>query len=336
MVAGILTIIFLAVRSRNLPEPVPQNDNQEDRSDSARVEARLILDEPSVSPVFSFGGERVWFVASDGKMYSFPVSGGGTREQYALPAVLQNVARIIWQKNGSNFIAEQNQEGHIRYQYFDAEKKTFSTYPFQVREPRFLYDDSRIVYDWVNAEGGHNLTVAKADSTNYHEVMDLPRAYYHFAFSGVANEVAIFADNTIDPAALLLTDLGTGMSREIAKKAAYEGVKFSPDGKKLLVSRRAAGPRALPEFMLLDMEQKTETSLNLSSEISAAEWLPDGSGILVAVPGSLKQYSVSDAKIETVYAKEGFTATNLLVHPTQPAVLYTDPATGKLYFLRYK
>lgn len=332
MIVGLSTIIFFAVRSRQAPSAPPPVDETAGTEEKIEPEVRLLLDEMVISPVLSFSGSSVWFMTRDGKLYSHPFE-GGEKEEFVLPEPVAHPARVLWQKAGSGFLIEQNIAGHVRYQYYDPGSHSLTPYPALLRVPRFTESDREVVYIWANISGDFELTVADNNLKNYRKIAVLQRADYQLAASPAKAEVVVFADNLVDPGELLLIDLATGEQRRLGAKAAYEGVKYSPDGKKLLVSRRRADGNG--ELLLLDIERQTEVKLDAAVFINSLAWQADSTGFFAATSAGLVNYAVADGRAVRIYDSAGFAAENLLLHPTASGVVYTDPSSGKLYLLKY-
>lgn len=300
-------------------------------------EAKLLVPEAVVSPVLSFDGETVWFMSEQGRLYRQAVAAGSTKEEYLLPARVDNPQRVIWQQMGSNFIVKQAVAGHTRYEFYDAENKTFVPYEPAVREPAFLPDDREIVYIWV-ADGGHGeLTRGAPDGKNYKKLSDLYRPDYKMVVSPAKNEVLLFADDADNPDNLLLVDLDTVKYTLLDEKAAYSEAKFSPDGRKAVVKK--AGK--LVVYDLTNLNNTPHPPLTVrggEGELSLNQlaWSSDSRQIYVVDNGHIRAYDVVSRQWSEVYrfaADSRLAPREMLLHPSRPILFFTDSSSGYLYRL---
>lgn len=330
VVIGVLALYNRGKKS----EPPKTSENTEEQPPPAETQnpaaPELLTEMAVISPVLSFDGGTVWFMTPEGKMFrqsltgAVPAEASAKAEEYSLPQEVRNLVRIVWQQKGSDFIAVQNIAGHVRYRQFDADKVLFIDYPRGAREIVFTADESKVVYDWVTASGAHELKIADKSGQNFRKVMDLARADWQIAASPAKNEIALFADNAVDPAAILLVNLDTGLVRALSGSAPFGGVKFSPDGSKLLVSR--AGNLAI-----IDVASGESVETGIAAEADQATWMPGGTVILSASPAGLVRFNLPTRQSEVVLAQPGLRIREIIVHLQEPVALFVNAVTGKLY-----
>lgn len=121
------TMYFFFGNKSKKAQPQPQ---------AAASQVKLLVGGPVVSPILSFNGETVWFMTKDGKMFRKALEGTADKEEYTLPAPVENLIRIFWPKDGADFIVEQNVNGHYGHKFFDPQSKTLIDYDEKVVHPR--------------------------------------------------------------------------------------------------------------------------------------------------------------------------------------------------------
>lgn len=344
--------------SRNKPETEPKGNTEQNK-----YKLSVFIPEKTVSPILSFSGETVWFFSGAGRLYrkqiaplpnpphqgegnekgiSSPISGeelkeGDDKEEYLLPELVSEASQAQWQSEGSNFIVEQNMYGHSIYKFFDADKKVFTRYPDAVREPKFLSSENKIVYDWINSAGGHELTLADFDGSNFQKLTDLYRADYRLETSPVQSKTALFTDRLDEPITLSIYDLARNEFQDIGEPAAYEGVKFSPDGGKLLLARKETDKED-PHLYVYDLFTRETRGLDIAAEISQTAWAANSKELYIATAGGVSKFSLENGNREVIYRFSGTAVSpkDLLVHPTKPIIFFIDAETGYLYKLEIK
>ncbi|MDP3993808.1 MAG: hypothetical protein U1C57_00790 [Candidatus Doudnabacteria bacterium] len=293
----------------------------------------LLVSESVISPVLSFNAERVWFMTRGGRMY-YQAIAGGAKEELPLPEVVVSPLQIIWQHRGSDFIIVQNVNGHIRHKLYDAEEQIFVAYPGQLRSPVFLAGDEKIAYDWAGAtSSAHELQIAGLTSENFMKVMDLDPANYELAASPVRREVVMYAVGFEQSAPLLLVNVETGKVSEIGPAADYEGARFSPDGRFILVSR---GGGEGEKLFMYNLDTSREIDLQTSASIEQTAWMPDSSGIVLASESGFGEYDLGAGKWQELYQFENkgqYEPTQILLHPAESVLFFVDEKTGFLYRL---
>ena len=305
--------------------------NAEQEQNLAKVEPKLLVSDSVISPVLSFNAERVWFMTRDGRMYRQAIA-GGEKEELSLPEAIVSPLKIVWQHQGSDFIIVENINGHVRYKLYDAEEQIFVAYPERLRSPVFLAEDEKIAYDWATAtSSAHELQIAGLTSENFTKVMDLSPANYELAASPVEHEIVMYVAGGQDP--LLLVNVDTLKISEIGPAADYEGVKFSPDGRFILVSKQAAGARRL---FIYNLDTSREIGLQTSGSIEQTAWRSDNSGIVHASESGFGEYDIGAGKWKDLYQFENkgqYKPTEILLHPSESIVFFVDEKTGFLYRL---
>lgn len=329
----VIGVLFIYQKSKKAPAPPPpQNQDQAAQTPEAQ-KPELVVASPVVSPILSFDGGTIWYMTPQGKMFRQALNAApgapSASQEFPLPQAMGNITKVIWQEKGSDFIIEQNLAGHIRYQFYDTNQSRFTQYPGQTREAAFTSDESHIVYDWVTAGGMHVLKVADKMGQNFRDVANLARADYQIAPSPVKSQAALFADNQVDPGEMLLVDLGTGSTRTVGPRAAFGGVKFSPDGTKLLAARRAPNGRSL--LVIVDLGSGASVETGFAADIEMAAWRPDSKAIFAVALGGLTRFDLTSRQTTVLWPDPNLQVRDMLVHPQEPVLFYVDASTSQLY-----
>lgn len=334
LIAVPLLLIFGAVgyyfysASKQKPPPSPPA--------TAKEKIKLVVEERVISPTLSFNGENVWFMAGNGRLFRKTIEGIGEKEEYLLPEVIQNPVQMIWPQDGSDFIVEQNLDGHNRYKFFHSASQTFVEYKENLTKPRFLAPGDKIVYDWVSGDLTHKLTVSDSDGTNYQKVADLIRPNYELEASSRKQEIALWTSDRASSTPIFLVDLFTAKFEDLGDEAAYQGVKFSPDGTKLLTAKLGDKADETPALFLFDLSTKQGRNLGSDADIDAAVWSKDSKKIIIASKGKFISYNLETSAQDEIYRfkdSENFLPKNLFLHPEKPILFFTDEKTGYLYQL---
>ncbi len=316
--------VYYFYKNSQSSSPLPSPLGGEGAEGEEKV--KLFVGEQVISPILSFSGEHIWYMTKEGKMFrkALTPSQEGA-EEYLLPESIQGAQGVIWQKDGSDFIVEQNLDGHTRYKFFDADARIFTDYPSQMRSPRFLAGDQKIIYDWVRTDGGHELKKANLDGRSFEKVADLYEPLYQIVVSPVNQEVMLFANK------IFLVSLFNGQFREIASVGEYEGLSFSPDGAKILVSAGSG-------LRVYDLATFERVDMRIMVNIEATTWSKDSQAVIVGSTGGFVKYKLGGGEEETYKfgSQEDFNPADLMLHPDKPLLFFRDEKTGYLYRVELK
>ncbi len=287
----------------------------------------LLAEGPIISPILSFSGETVWYMNQAGRLFRKSFINQEPAEEFSLPSGLRVPTKVIWPREGSDFIVEEVLDGHVRYHFFDASSQTFLDYSPQVRQVNFLPDFKKIVYDWVSGEGRHQLKIADVTGENFHTVAELYRPDNQIVVSPTREEVLLFVASIVDQASVYLADLKTGEFREIASGGSYSGASFSPDGNLILLS----GSRPLQIISRTTLEERT---LSMDEEIDQTVWSADSSAVIIGTEQGFWKYELASRETKELYkflSDENYLPRNLIIHPNEKNLLFVDSRNGNLY-----
>jgi len=301
---------------------------------------RLLADEQVISVEPSFNGEAVWFMTAAGALTRLELATKKT-QPFNFPEPVKNPLALMWQEKGSDLLVQDNLNGHVRTRHYDATGKKFTAYPDQIRNPVFLAGNTQIAYDWVSVPKGakapkHELKVSNLDGSNFRKIGDLFRPDYILVPSPVAQSVALYAPTASEGAQLVLVDLVSGKFQTIDEKAVYTGIKFSPNGMKILVS--VSGPGGTESLRVYNLEDLSKTDLAIPTKFSATIWTPDSGSIVYLNSDGVSQVALQNQNIKLNYAfqpSEKVVVRQLFWQPPAAALFIVDDLSGKLYLLDY-
>lgn len=328
----LVLIAFFVFRIINSDDDTEQVNENAETTQPEGVE--LFASGKYSSLALSFSGDTLWFFDAQGNLYRKSLINQEAKKEFEIPP-MAGFLRTVWPPAGSDFIVEQNIEGKTRYLLYDAENRDFLPYPNNLRAPEFLSGSDQIVFDWVSDDQKHNLQVADLTSQNFRQVAELFRSDYKIAPSTVSDSVIIYTENRADPSKLFLVDLDTGAFTDLSESAAYQGVKFSPDGTKLLIARWVNQSDALPGLYVVDLADLSEKNTGIFANIEQAAWTSDGESLLIGNPVGIVEYNLIDGSqnIFKSFASDSgqLNPTELIIHPENTSVIFVDQNTGDIY-----
>src|SRR3989344_232340 len=292
-IVGLIFLIVLATAAYFLffsgsPSPEPTSQSQVENV------PKVLLSEKVISPILSFNGENIWFATDEGKMFRLKTDGNTQKEEYPLPISTHGITEVIWEKDGSDFIFEYTSDGHTRYKYYDSTNAIFAEYPGQMRQINFLPAGNSIVYDWVTSTTTHELKVALPTGEGFRTVSSLFLPDYQIAVSLKKAEVVLYRDDRSDLSNLIHVDLETGKFTDLDEKATYQGVKFSPDGTKVLAVKKG-------RLAVYDLSALQKKDLEVAADIEQVSWKADSSAVIVGDAEGFAQYDVVTGQAAVLY-----------------------------------
>ena len=321
LVAG--AAVFFFTRSEDIPQP-------EEEVQVSQLE--ILVEEPVRSPSLSFSGDTIWFFNTFGQLFRISVSGETAKVEFQIPFV-EGYVSTIWQKEGSNFIVEKSVEGHTSYAFYDAQSKELVDYPGQLRKPGFL-GSGEIVYEWIVGDGNNELKISDLRSENFRTITELFRTDYKIVVSPFTSDVVLFSENQVDLSKIFLVELATAEFRDLSTPLAAQGVKYSPDGKSLLVARWNSENDILPNLYLQDLESRNIFIPGVMANIEQTVWSEDGTEVYVADIQGIKKISVLTNEISDVFQfdqEEKFEPADLILNSNKSSLFFVNKKTGYLY-----
>ncbi len=145
-----------------------------------------------ISPILSFQGNEVWYFTADGNLEQLDLASASLKK-YVLPKTL-TVSSAIWPSQGSDFIiVSNNSDGSKTYNYYSSTKKTFTTYPANVKQVQFMPSGNQVVYIWNNGNGSSSLTIADPDLANHKQLLaSMPEGNDVLAISPLGDHLLLY------------------------------------------------------------------------------------------------------------------------------------------------
>ncbi len=142
------------------------------QTNAAPLQVKKVLNEEVISPIGGFDNNSIWYFDAEGRLFKTNVDGSGLSEQ-PLPALVnKSIKRVLWPRNGSDFILVSD-NNKIEKFYYDSQAKVYVKLAPNVQFLDWLPDGKRIVYIWKVEEGKNQLMISNADGTGYKKIADV-------------------------------------------------------------------------------------------------------------------------------------------------------------------
>jgi Tol biopolymer transport system component len=117
----------------------------------------------------------------------------------------------------------------------------------------------------------------------------------------------------------VLYTLADGTRKELATQDSAYGIRFSPDGKKLVYQDFSTNA-----IRIRDLEtDATTTLIDTDNYLSAADWFPDGNQLAVITDEGVELFTLkAGAQPERKLLKKGFALKDVDVSPDGKAIAY--------------
>lgn len=305
---GFLIYSRYVSNNKDAPPPVqtgnssttPQNngDNGQEASTTPFISSlfvKLTESEQVVSPALFYNGNGVTYMDNRGALFKsdFDASEGGqlklTRTRNLSIPSKTGVTRILWPKNGDDFIVEMSDySGNHAYSYFNFATGNYIDLPTQIKALEWMPSGSKIIFVWVDKDAGGkekaSLNIADPDTKNYQQIAELWESDDSIYLSPDGLNLALHrTQNEASTNKIVLTSADGKVWRDLVKEGYNFGVLWSPDSQKLLFSKRdrSGGSFQLWYYDLYSGEVK---NLGLNTVPQKAVWASDSRTIFVAAP----------------------------------------------------
>lgn len=255
---------------------------------------KLTSNEQVVSPVLFYNGNGVTYLNGNGELMKadFETLENGqislTRTRNLNIEAKSGIVKILWPKNGDDFIAEVARGGSRTFSYFNFSTGTYIDLPEQVKAVEWLPSGDRILFIWVEngADGSEKATlnIAKADTTGYQEIAELWESDDALYLSPDGLNVLLHRTlNNGSVNKIIQTALDGKIWKDLAKEGYNYGVLWSPDSQKFLFSKRERAGRNY-QLWFYDLYTGEVKNLGVYGAPQKAVWASDSRTVYFAAP----------------------------------------------------
>jgi hypothetical protein len=260
---------------------------QADDSDTQVIESntlKKVSEAGAVSPVNSFSNQSVWFGTESGRLMTYDFAAEVATE-YPIPQILgESFKKIIWPRQGNDFIAISNVEGTDQYSYFNALDNRYYVLPSNVINLDWLENGRQIALTWLSTTGETLLVVSNPDASGYKVLNTLPWSDMVIRTSPKGNTALMYRANSGGPInKIYLFDLETGSYSEAVSTGKNTGVVWSPNGNGFAYSQLDGNQN---KVYYHDFATGEDMDLGLSTSIDKVSFNQDGSKIYIAATRS--------------------------------------------------
>jgi len=249
---------------------------------AAAPQIKKIGNDRVVSPIPAINNGGIWYFNAEGRLFRINLDGEGLTE-YPLPLLSGTIRKILWPQAGEDFIAiSSGSTGEIK-DYYNSQKKVYTTLPANIKSLDWMPDSRRIVYIWQSADNQHQqLAMANGDGTGFVIIKDVfwpdlqikvspdgkTALLYRSIVDGNVNK--IYSVNLETGEILTVIDSGKNL----------EAIWISAN--RFLFSQSAI--TAYPRVYLFDMISKQATDLDLNTSLDKIVVDKEGKTVYAAIP----------------------------------------------------
>lgn len=331
-----------------------QTNNNPDTNNpdtSANVTGPVKLStEQVISPALFFDGQGVVYVTPEGQFYkvNFVDQNGqvtlGRKEQVEIEA-RNGISKILWPKEGKDFMAEFNVGGNKKWSLFHFDTGAYIDLPEQISWLDWMPDGQKIVYLWNDGKKT-TLNISDPDTKNWNELAEMWENDDAIHVSPDAKNILFYrTQNTDINNKLTMVSTDGKLWQDMAREGFNYGVLWSPDGKKFLFGKKERSTLKY-QLWLYDLYTGEVRNLGLFTTPDKAVWDPSGEYIYVAVPSTgtagtnqLTQDTFFKMNVKTFEKKEFLTGSvvvdgrDLLVSSNNKYLYFKNAQDGYLYYL---
>jgi len=351
-------------------EPIPEDPNANGGNtnpptttpEQAEKLVRLTLSEQVISPILFYNGNGVTYLNQSGQLIKadFEALANGqiqlTRTRDLGIASKSNITKILWPKNGDDFIAEISAStgsgfsSGRGFSYFNFATGAYIDLPEQVKALEWMPSGDKILFIWVDkdAEGNEKATLnmADPDTKNYQQIAELYEAddVLHLSPDGM-NLVFHRTQNTESVNKIIQTTPQGTIWKDLVKEGFNYGILWSPDSQKFLFSKKERNSQKY-QLWYYDLLTGEVKNLGLFSTVDKAVWAGDSKTVYAAVPtsGSAGEgaltidsfYKIDTATLEKkeyqAYASD-LDGRDLFLNSAGDKLFFRNAQDGGLYYL---
>jgi hypothetical protein len=275
----------------NSPTPTPITTPTLDGNGVAKI--YKLTDDQVVSPALTFDGNGVAYFTKQGLLYraTFSQNSGALqiadKKQLAIETK-PGISKVIWPANTQDFVLVYDNGSKKTFEFYNNALGQFIKLDPQVYSLGFLPSGDKIFYVWSNQAGNDSINISAPDLKDYKTLSDIWDKNAVVYVSPDGQNVAYHQDpstisGTSNP--LMLTDT-EGKTWHKVTEGFVSGVLWSPDGKKLLFSKKDPSTQNY-QLWYYDLYSGEIKNLGLNTMPEKAVWGFDNQTIYAAVPKSI-------------------------------------------------
>ena len=277
--------------------PVDEIPNSTTTQQQVEKFTKLTQAEKVLSPILFFYGNGVTYFDDQGKLNKADfetLANGGlgfTRNRNIDIQRKNNLEKILWPKNGDDFIAVlQPDSGSSKYSYFNFSTGNFTDLPAQVKQLEWLPSGDKVIYIWTDKDSSGNtkstLNIANPDTSGYTEIAELWETDNMLSLSPDGLNLVLFrAGSSSAINKLLMVSTDGKVWKDLSKEGYNYGVLWSPDSQKILFSKRERNGRNF-QLWYYDLYDGQVKNLGVYGAPQKAVWGSDSRTIYYASPTS--------------------------------------------------
>lgn len=240
---GIVGFLIFQYSSRPPEAPKPkETQSEETENKTTALTASKLVNTPIVNATIDNKNSLKYYSLDKGQTFSAPASGG---ESTMLDeTVLTGLASVEWASTAPYVLTKiQNRV----YSYNYAEKKSYA-FPIDVTSAQFL-SDNRVFYTFQNTDGTVDLSVSKADGTDWKKVITLSSGAVFLQNIPLKNSISqSLVPSSYRASALRIINIDTGQATSVLDEKNGLNISWAPNGEIGIISyntERGSGQLAL-------------------------------------------------------------------------------------------
>lgn len=312
----ITTIIVLAAAAWAGYFWYVKSDSVSEQQTEAR-QLKVVFENGAVSPISSFSNQGIWFGTQNGRLMSYDLVAEAATE-YPIPQVLgESFKKLVWPKQGNDFIAVSSFEGADLYSYFSSADKRYYALPPHVINLDWMESSRQVALTWRTDSGEILLVVSNPDASGYKVLTSLPWSDMVIKASPTHNTALMYRANSSGPVnKIYLFDLETGEYSEAISTGRNTGAVWSPNGQGFVYSQLVDGRNKVYYHELLS---SSTTDLGLATSIDKVSFNHDGSRVYIAATRSddsgedIWEYEFDSGMAQVVFSSDTLRVKNIII-----------------------
>lgn len=306
--------------------------------------------DPVVSPILFFQGNGISYFNSQGQLFQtdLQVTGGSallSNKRELSIALKPSISKILWPLAGNSFIAEFNSASKPSWSFYDSGAASYIDLPQQVYSLDWMPSGDKIMFVWVDANGGATLNIANPDTSGYETLTDLYEPDNVISVAPNGQNILFYrtqnSDNTRNTINMVSADGKVFAS--IVKDGYNTGVLWSPDSTKFLFTKRDPGTQKFGLWMA-NVATGEIKNLNVYTSTAKAVWSKDGQTVYAGVPttgmagqglteDAIYKISVATAQSQQFTTGVAVDAQSLFLSSDEALLFFKNAQDNALYYI---